>query len=230
MKQEVVTTGKTIEAAVAAAAETLGVDVSEVEFEVLEHPKKGFLGFGEVLAKVRVTYDPPPEKNALMLVRKLIEDMNLEVSAELGEPEGDAGDKAIYISGKDAGVLIGHHGDTLDALQYLVNLAANKRDEDSKHPYTRIIIDVENYRAKREETLRKLARRVANRVKRYGKSVSLEPMNPYERRIIHSEVQSIDGVTSASIGVEGNRRVVISLIEKHAGSDKAYRRQRGGRR
>jgi len=232
MKQEVVTTGRTVEAAVAAAAESFGVDVSEVEFEVLENPKKGFLGFGETLAKVRVTYSPSPEKNALSFVRTLITDMQLDAYAELGEADGEAGDHAIDITGKDAGVLIGHHGDTLDALQYLVNLAANKRDEDSKFPYTRIIVDVENYRAKREETLRKLARNMANRVLRYGKSLTLEPMNPYERRIIHSEVQTVEGVTTTSIGVEGNRRVVISLIEKPAGSERgaSYRPRGSGRR
>lgn len=225
MKLEVVTTGRTIEAAVSAAAEDLGADVSEVEYEVLEHPRKGFLGFGETLAKVRVTYYPLPEKNALNFVRKLIEDMQIDASAELCEPTDSAGDITIYITGKDAGVLIGHHGDTLDALQYLVNLAANKRDEDSKYPYTRIIVDVENYRAKREETLRRLARNMANKVLRYGKSITLEPMNPYERRIIHSAVQNVEGVTTTSVGVEGNRRVVISLLEKPS-----YRSRGSGRR
>jgi spoIIIJ-associated protein len=214
MKQEIVATGKTVEAAVASAADSFGVDISKVEYEILEAPKKGFLGFGETMARVRVTYTPPPEQNALAFVRKLIDDMELDASAELGAREPGTNDRTIDITGRDAGVLIGHHGDTLDALQYLANLAANKRDEDTKQDYTRIIIDVENYRAKREETLRKLARNMASRVLRHGKSITLEPMNPYERRIIHSEVQNIEGVTTVSIGVENNRRVVISLDEK----------------
>ena len=109
------------------------------------------------------------------------------------------------------GHLIGHHGDTLDAIQYLVNLAVNKKEENEERVYTRISVDVENYRAKREETLRSLARRMAERVKKYRRSVTLEPMNPHERRIIHSEVQNIAGVTTVSIGQENSRRVVISL-------------------
>lgn len=216
MKQEIVTTGKTVEAAVAAAADSFGVDISKVEYEILDNPKKGFLGFGETLAKVRVTYILPPEYCALSFVRKLLTDMELDASAELGEPDPNSRDRALNITGEGAGILIGHHGDTLDSLQYLVNLAANKREEDDGHNYTRITVDVENYRAKREETLRTLARRMASKVQRYGKSITLEPMNPYERRIIHSEVQGIEGVTTVSIGVENNRRVVISLDDKTA--------------
>jgi spoIIIJ-associated protein len=216
MKQEIVTTGKTVEAAVAAAADSFGVDISKVEYEIVDNPKKGFLGFGETLAKVRATYTLPPEYSALSFVRKLLADMELDASAELGEPDPNSRDRALNITGEGAGILIGHHGDTLDSLQYLVNLAANKREEDDSHNYTRITVDVENYRAKREETLRTLARRMASKVQRYGKSITLEPMNPYERRIIHSEVQDIEGVTTVSIGVENNRRVVISLDDKAA--------------
>jgi Predicted RNA-binding protein len=220
MKQELVTTGKTVEAAVAAAADNFGVDISKVEYEVLENPKKGFLGFGETLAKVRASYTPPPEQNALTFVRKLLTVMELDAHAELSEPESGTRDRAISVTGENAGILIGHHGDTLDSLQYLVNLAANKREEDDGHGYTRITVDVENYRAKREETLRTLARRMASKVLRYGKSVTLEPMNPYERRIIHSEVQNIEGVTTVSIGVENNRRVVISPDDKSSSAAK----------
>ena len=118
----------------------------------------------------------------------------------------------IHILGEDAGMLIGHHGETLDQLQYLVNLAANKKNgEDDDRTYTRILVDIEGYRAKREDTLRNLARRTAARVLKYKRSVTLEPMCAYERRIIHSEIQSISGVMTNSIGVENNRRIVIYL-------------------
>ena len=125
--------------------------------------------------------------------------------------EGDGENKLIRVDGESAGVLIGHHGDTLDSLQYLANLAANKKVAGEKREFCRITVDVENYRAKREETLRALARRKAEQVLRYKKSVMLEPMNPYERRIIHSEVQNIEGVSTNSIGSENNRKVVMYL-------------------
>ena len=109
------------------------------------------------------------------------------------------------------GILIGHHGDTLDALQYLVNLAANRRVNGEKPDFIRVNLDVEGYRSKREETLRTLARRSAEKVLKYKKSVMLEPMSPYERRIIHSEIQSMPGVSTNSIGSENNRKIVVYL-------------------
>ena len=124
------------------------------------------------------------------------------------------GDDRINIDGEGAGILIGHHGETLDSLQYLASLAANKKVDGKKEDYVRITVDVEGYRAKREETLRALARRMAARVQKYKKSVMLEPMNPYERRIIHSEIQNIAGVSTNSIGSENNRKIVIFLTDK----------------
>ena len=111
-------------------------------------------------------------------------------------------------------MLIGHHGEALDSLQYLANLASAKKTADGARDRRRVTIDVEGYRAKREETLRALARRKAQQVLKYKKSVMLEPMNPYERRIIHSEVQKIDGVATNSIGSENNRKVVMYLDTK----------------
>ena len=114
--------------------------------------------------------------------------------------------------GRSAGSLIGYHGETMDALQYLTNLAANKKSgEEEKREYQKILLDIENYREKRAETLKALARRMAGRVLKYGKNISLEPMSAYERRIIHSEVQGIQGVTTYSVGTDNNRRVVIAL-------------------
>ncbi len=140
---------------------------------------------------------------------------NLELNVTTGVTTDDENCSCIRIAGEDAGMLIGHHGETLDAIQYLANLAANRADGQDDHE--RISIDVEGYREKREETLRALARRMAAKVQKYGKSVVLEPMNPYERRIIHSEVQNIEGVSTNSIGSDNNRKVVIFLTENGMG-------------
>lgn len=210
MKKEIMAIGKTIELAVENGANELGVSVDKVTYEVIAKPKKGLLGFGEAPAKVKVIYELLPIDIACEFVKNLIIDMNIE--AELSLSDGEDGNYVIHISGEEAGMLIGHHGETLDQLQYLVNLAANKKKgDDDDREYTRIIVDVEGYRAKREDTLRALARRTAARVLKYKRSVTLEPMCAYERRIIHSEIQSIQGVMTNSIGVENNRRIVIYL-------------------
>lgn len=239
MKQIIEVLGKTVEAAIADGAAQLGIERELVTYEILEMPKKGFLGFGEVPAKVRVTYNPESENTALAFVNTIIEDMEIDAKAEMTDlPNG----KLIRITGPGSGILIGHHGATLDALQYLVNLAANKKDgsndtdvterpeeeriEEEEYNnglktqitergrtvekgYMRITVDVENYREKREETLRELARRMASKVLKYKKSITLEPMNPYERRIIHSEVQGLSGVTTTSVGTDNERKIVI---------------------
>ena len=215
MKKQVKITAKTIDEAIAKAVEELGApDVSDIEYTVVEEPKKGLFGIGATPAVIEATYQKNGVALALEFLTRLTKDMGLAVTMSVRD--GSNGDKVIAIDGDHAGVLIGHHGDTLDALQYLSNLAANKKSEGEKREYVKITVDVENYRAKREETLRALARRMAHRVLRYKKSVMLEPMNPYERRIIHSEIQTIDGVSTNSIGSEDNRKVVIFLDEKSA--------------
>ena len=153
------------------------------------------------------------EQTAYRFICKLVEDMALEDVAIAMHP-GNNDDMVITVDGENAGVLIGHHGDTLDALQYLANLAANRKEEGEKREYARITVDVESYRAKREDALRILARKKAHQVLKYKKSIMLEPMNPYERRIIHSEIQHMEGVATNSIGVENNRRIVIYLEEE----------------
>lgn len=206
MKQEIIKIAKTTEEAVKAAAAELGVTEAEVEVEVLEEAKKGFLGMGAAPAKVKVTYIYKPLEAARSFAETLIKDMGLDATVTIHE-DGN-GEALLTISGEGAGTLIGHHGDTLDSLQYLINLAANKKETDERK-YTRISVDIENYREKREETLKKLARHMAEKAKRTGRNVVLEPMNAYERRIIHSEVQGIEGASTNSVGVEGNRRVII---------------------
>ena len=210
MKKEYIASGKTVEIAVERGARELGVSPDQVSYEVIAEAKKGFLGFGEQPAKVKVIYELLPIDIGVNFVKTLIEDMQIEADITLSE--NDEGNKVISIAGDDAGMLIGHHGETLDQLQYLVNLAANKKaDEDDDRAYTRILVDIEGYRAKREQTLRNLARRTAARVLKYKRSVTLEPMCAYERRIIHSEVQKIAGVATNSIGSENNRKVVLYL-------------------
>ena len=210
MKKEVITTAKTVEEAVEKAVAELGApSADKIEYTVLEEPKKGFLGLGACDAKISATYTCGGEARALAFVKQLISDM--EIEAEITVADGENGEKRISINGESAAILIGHHGETLDSLQYLASLAANKRVNGKKEEYTKISVDVEGYRAKREEVLRALARKMAAKVLKYKKSVMLEPMNPYERRIIHSEIQDIAGVSTNSIGSENNRKIVIFL-------------------
>ncbi len=145
-------------------------------------------------------------------IRTLILDIGLDATAELYSC--DDGTRRITIKGKDATTLIGHHGDTLDALQYLANLASARKNVNGERDKSRVTIDIEGYRAKREDTLRALARRMADKALRNKRSVMLEPMSAYERRIIHSEIQSIEGVSTNSIGSDNNRKIVIFLTDK----------------
>ena len=229
MKKQVTITAKTIDEAIAKAVEELGApDASDIEYTVIEEPKKGLFGIGATPAVIEATYQKNGVALALEFLTRLTKVMGLNVTMTVRD--GGNGDKVIAIDGDHAGVLIGHHGDTLDALQYLSNLAANKKSEGEKREYVKITIDVENYRAKREDTLRALARRKASQVLRYKKSVMLEPMNPYERRIIHSEVQRIEGVSTNSIGSENNRKVVLYLDTEDNTASNSYvaRREENG--
>jgi spoIIIJ-associated protein len=206
MKKDIIVTAKTIEDAALEGAGQLGVAREDVEIEVLEEPKKGFLGMGTAPAKVKVTYILKPLEAARNFIETLMAD--LDIQAEIQIHDDGNGESLITIEGEGASILIGHHGDTLEAFQYLVNLAANKKDDEDRQ-YTRITVNIENYREKREETLRKLAAKMAAKVKKTGRNIALEPMNAYERRIIHAEIQKIEGVSTNSVGAEGNRRVVI---------------------
>ena len=214
MKKELIVTAKTVDEAKEKAAAELGVAIESIEFEVLEEGKRGFLGIGATEAKACATYTLGGADIALAFIEQVVSDM--ELSLTVAKKEGNNDDVLITVDGEGAGLLIGHHGETLDSLQYLANLAANKKIKGEKHDYVKITLDIEGYRAKREETLRALARRMAAKVVKYKKSVMLEPMNPYERRIIHSEVQHVAGVSTNSIGSENNRRVVMFLDDSKA--------------
>lgn len=206
MKKDIIVTAKTIEDAALEGAKQLGATREDVEIEVLEEPKKGFLGMGAAPAKVKVTYILKPLEAARNFIETLMADLG--ITAEIQIHDDGNGESLITLEGEGASILIGHHGDTLEAFQYLVNLAANKKDDEDRQ-YTRITVNIENYREKREETLRKLAAKMAAKVKKSGRNIALEPMNAYERRIIHAEIQKIEGVSTNSVGAEGNRRVII---------------------
>lgn len=145
-------------------------------------------------------------------IKTVIADIGLSAEAALFTCED--GTRRIVITGDDASTLIGHHGDTLDALQYLANLASAKKNINGERDKSRVTIDIGGYRAKREETLRALARRMADKALRNKRSVMLEPMSAYERRIIHSEIQGIEGLSTNSIGSDNNRKIVIFLTDK----------------
>ena len=217
MKKELIVTAKTVEEAKEKAAAELGIAVENIEFTVLEEGKRGFLGIGATEAKVCATYTLGGSDIALAFIEQVVKDMELDLT--VAKKDGNNDDILITVDGEGAGLLIGHHGETLDSLQYLANLAANKKIKGEKHDYVKVTLDIEGYRAKREETLRALARRMAAKVVKYKKSVMLEPMNPYERRIIHSEVQHVQGVSTNSIGSENNRRVVMFLDDSKAGAE-----------
>ncbi len=199
-------TGKTIEDAIALALSELEVSMDRIDYEVLEAPSRGFLGFiGTKLAKVRVIVKPiDPMKVAQDFLEEIFSLMKLEVKIEKITKE----DNTIFnIRGNDLGILIGKHGQTLDALQYLTNLTAN-RDAEGK---VRIVLDVEDYRQRRTDTLTRLASRLGDNVKRRGDKVVLEPMSSNERKIIHMALQNDQRIVTYSEGEEPYRKVVIAL-------------------
>ncbi|MEG6584435.1 RNA-binding cell elongation regulator Jag/EloR [Dendrosporobacter sp. 1207_IL3150] len=199
--------GKTIEEAVSLALAELGVSEKRVDIEVIESPSKGLFGFiGTKPAKVRVSLKKiDPVAVAKEFMQDIFSQMKLDVLIEkMTSEEGIV----FNLRGKDLGILIGKHGQTLDALQYLTNLAAN-RDVDQDR--VRIVVDVEDYRKRREETLYRLAERLADKVKRRGERVVLEPMSRHERKIIHMALQDDKRISTYSEGEEPFRKVVIAL-------------------
>jgi len=198
-------TGKTVEEAIEHALAELKLPRNEVEIEVIEEGSKGLFGiFGGKQARVKVTEKETLKKRAENFLRSVIDKMGIECKIIIQETENNI---KIKLEGESMGILIGHRGETLDSLQYLTSLVVNRGTE----KYKRVIIDTENYRDKREDTLVRLAKRLAAKVKKTGRSVVLEPMNPYERRILHATLQGHPHVTTHSEGEEPNRRVVISL-------------------
>ncbi|WP_069651080.1 RNA-binding cell elongation regulator Jag/EloR [Caloranaerobacter ferrireducens] len=205
--KSIVKTAKTIDDAVREALLELGADRDDVLIKVLEEPSKGFLGLiGGKDAKVEVTVVNDPVEIAGNFLKILFKKMKINASTSIRR-EG----KSLFIniediSDRDMGILIGKRGKTLDSVQYLVSLIVNKEREN----YIRVFLDINNYRKKREETLIRLAEKMAFKVKRLRRDIKLEPMNPNERRIIHSTLQNNPYVETFSEGEEPFRRVVIS--------------------
>ena len=200
---------KTVNDAITEACQKLGVTSDKLDYSVIEEGSNGFLGIGSrpAVIKARVL---EVELSTEDLAKKFLSDvfaaMQLEVVMTLDYKEAER-ELSIDLSGDDMGVLIGKRGQTLDSLQYLVSLVVNKDVDD----YIRVKVDTENYRERRKETLENLAKNIAYNVKRTRRPVSLEPMNPYERRIIHSALQNDKYVTTHSEGEEPFRKVVVTL-------------------
>ncbi len=194
--------GRNVDEAIAAALEDLGVPSTRVKVEVLDEGKGGFLGIGARPAVVRVTLRENRAERVERFLSDVCDAMSMEARVTVREDE-EYLHADVY--GKEAGMLIGHHGQTLDALQYLANLVAGKAGDEGP----RVLLDVEEYRKRREETLTRLATRLAERVARSGEPVVLEPMSAHERRVIHLALQDNPSVATSSEGEDPFRRVVI---------------------
>lgn len=195
---------KTKEEAIEAALAELNATEDEVEIEVIEEGAKGFLGIGNKNAVVKVSLLPDPAKRAEKFLTGLFDITNEDVTLDIKKTE-DGLD--IEMSGPDMGIVIGKRGETLDALQHLTSLVVNRGDND----FVKVSLDTENYRAKRNTALENLAHKLAHKVVRTGRNTTLEPMNAYERRIIHATLQNDEKVTTYSVGQGINRKVVIAL-------------------
>ncbi len=197
---------KTVSDAITEACQKLMVSSEKLEYVVVEEGSSGFLGIGSKPAVIKAKVKDSVEDRAKNFLDDLFRTMNIKVTVDMKYDEIDRS-MDIDLSGGEMGVLIGKRGQTLDALQYLVSLVVNKDVED----YIRVKVDTENYRQRRRETLENLAKNIAYKVKRTKRPVSLEPMNPYERRIIHSALQNDRYVSTHSEGDEPFRHVVVNL-------------------
>lgn len=196
---------RTVGEALELALIQLDTTEENVKVEVLEKSTKGFFGlFGNKEVKIRVTVKETPDLVAKKFIEEIIEKMGIVADIETTMQKDSL---YINIVGKDMAILIGRRGQTLDSLQYLVSLVVNKKRED----YLRIVLDTEDYRRKRKETLERLANKLAYKAKKMRKDIVLEPMNPYERRIIHSSLQNNPHVSTRSEGEEPYRKVIIFL-------------------
>ena len=245
--------GRTEDDAINAALKELGLDRDDVSVEIVERAKSGCLGIGASPAVVRVSYEAPDEESApsaaaAPVSAKVVEKAapaaapaaadepaeyaairafltglldRMGVKADIAIAPRENGGINVDLSGSSMGAIIGRRGETLDAIQHLTNYVVNRGSDTHLH----ISVDAENYRSKREESLTKLAEKMAEKAIKYKRSMALEPMNSYERHVIHTALQNYEGVTTSSTGVEPNRRVVVSYVR---GEDS--RASRGDRR
>lgn len=200
MAKSIEVKAKTVDEAILNGLSELGLGIDQVDVEIIQEGK-GFLGLGRS-AVIRLTEKRTLASDAEQFLNELFVKMGVQATASAAEDEKSI---KVDIAGDSTGILIGRRGETLDSLQYLTSLVVNKGTQD----YKRITLDTENYRAKREETLVALANRIAAKVARTGKRVVLEPMNPYERRILHATLHNHDKVETVSEGEEPFRRVVV---------------------
>ena len=220
-------TAVTIEEAKALAEAEFGVSQDEIQFVVLEEPKKSLFGKVKGEAKIEATVELSKPQVAANYIKEVFSKMGYEITVDIKQDENGA---VLDISGDNVEEIIGKKGEVLDSLQYLSSLVCNRVDRE----YYRIAIDCNGFREKRKAQLERLARKIGNNVKRSGRSAALEPMNPYERRIIHSVITDIEGVTSHSKGQEPYRKVIITSTEKkrfdnrgrrnnkHSNNDRGY--------
>ena len=202
--QAIEKTGKTVEDAVEQALAEIGIFREDANIEVIDQPTKGLLGIlGGKPARVRVTVKDSPARRAKEFISSILKTMDLEATAGVKEMDQTI---TVNLEGENLGILIGRRGETLDALQYLMNLSVNKNREQRK----RFVLDIEGYRQRREETLKKLAFKLADKARQRGRSVVLEPMNSLERRIIHTALQGTEDITTFSEGEEPYRKIIIA--------------------
>lgn len=230
---------RTEDEAIAAALVELGMDRDDVSVEIVERAKSGFLGIGASPAVIRVSYeaeDEPevpaaPAKAAAVVdenedyaeIRKFLTGLleRMGVTADIGISPRENGGVNVNLSGSGMGAIIGRRGETLDAIQHLTNYVVNRGSEKRLH----ISVDAECYRSKREESLTRLAEKMAEKAIKYKRSMALEPMNSYERHVIHTALQNYEGVTTSSTGVEPNRRVVVSYVKPDKSDNKPQSRE-----
>lgn len=202
--QAIEKTAKTVQDAIEQALGELGVSREDTEVEILEEPSKGLFGLlGAKPAKVRVKIKDTPGRRAKEMLGNVLGAMRIHAEIKVNEENSNV---HVNLEGHDLGVLIGRRGETLDALQYLVSLTVNKNQEQRK----KIILDIEGYRKRREETLQKLALKLADKARQRGRNVVLEPMNSLERRIIHTALQGRDDIDTFSEGEEPYRKIIIA--------------------
>ena len=224
MLKEAIKEAATIEEATQAAALELGIPAEQMQVEILQQPQKKTLGlFGGCPARVRGYVEVTAAGKAAAYLKDILQKIGFEtVEIRIKEEENGC---VLSLSGDEYGSIIGRRGETLDALQYLTGLVANRVD----NAYYRVTIDVGDYRERREESLRELAKKIGAQTAKSGRRTSLEAMNPYERRIIHTAIQDMEGVVSWSVGSEPNRHVVIGPSDDNPNKEKDRAPQKGGR-
>lgn len=217
MLKSIEVSGKTEDEAIQSALIQLGLQRDEVSVEIVERAKAGFLGLKSSPAIVRVTYesDVSNAERVENFLTGLFVRMGVSAKPVIAEDDGVV---SVNLTGEEPGVLIGRRGETLDAIQHLTNYVVNR----NANGRVRVNIDTENYRERRNEALERLAEKVAAKVVKYRKNMTLEPMNSYERHIIHTALQEVENVTTYSIGTEPNRRIVVAYERKGTSGTQGY--------